>query len=435
METTFTWEIKPFTVKDVLTLIEDKQLILRPEYQRRSVWSRPAKSSLIETVIQKKPIPLFLIHKKDNGILEVIDGQQRLRSLLDFYKDDLKLINVDDEINKKLYSEFEPSLIPEYDYKNIFKNYELYFNLVENANEDEIIDMYSRVNKYTVNLNKMEMRYALNHDTNIMKFIEELSDDEYILEFFLKSGIFTQSNVDRMGDIEFFTQLLIYILENSFMNKDESITDFFSKYSDIDIESLQALKEEFLSTLAVIQKLFTGNEFSKYFDLKEKHPVEYYLKNTRFKQKNDFLSLFCTLNTLKKYTDLETIESTKLSEIRHFLIFMDFEVAPQSDIKITAEYGTKCVSQANTKSSREFRSKFILEGFNYILNNDFYDKFQYAEDRTTKVVKRLGIIENLFNDINNMYELIESKKLKSNNSSFEDLLNILWEDEDDSEGQ
>lgn len=430
MNTNFTWNIEPFDIKKVLELIEDKKLILRPEYQRRSVWSKPAKAALIETIMQKKPIPLFLIQKKSSERFEVIDGQQRLRAILDFYKDKLQLVKVDDEINGKFFSDFEDSLIPEIDYKKIFKNYQLYFNLVESANEDEIIDMYSRVNKYTVNLNKMEMRYSLSHDTEIMKFIESLAEDESNLEFFLKSGIFTQSNMARMGDIEFLTQLISYILKMEFMNKDESITDLFSEYSEISEDFKSELKNNFDSTLNIIKLLFIGEEFKNYNELDSDETVTYYLKNSRFKQKNDFLSLFCTLYTIKDSVDFTRIDAKLLAELRNFLIFMDFEVAPQSDIDITSEYGVKCVSQANTKSSREYRSKFILEGINYIFENDFYSLFSFALNPTLKEVSKLNVIENLFSNINRLYELESTALSISPKSTFKDILNILWDDED-----
>jgi len=81
MDINFEWEIKPYRIVDVISMIDSNTLILRPEYQRRSVWSKAAKSSLVETIVQRKPVPFFLIHKKPNGKLEVIDGQQRLRAM------------------------------------------------------------------------------------------------------------------------------------------------------------------------------------------------------------------------------------------------------------------------------------------------------------------------------------------------------------------
>ena len=290
--------------------------------------------------------------------------------------------------------------------------------------------MYSRVNKYTVNLNKMEMRYALNHDTNIMKFIESLTEDEQIFEFFLKSDIFSLSNVNRMGDIEFFTLLLSYILEKSFMNKDENIVEFFSKYANIDEKKLESLKKELTDTLIIIQNIFNGNEFKNYFDQDENKDPEYYIKNTRFSQKNDFLSLFCTLSNLKTSIDFQKLSEDTLSEIRNFLIFMDGQIAPQSDIKITSEYGIKCVSQANTKTSREFRSKFILEGFNYILKKDYYNLFNFSNDVTTKEVKKLDLMKRLFQEIDELYGTKTNLSLE-NNSTFKNILDFLWKDDDE----
>lgn len=46
---------------------------------------------------------------------------------------------------------------------------------------------------------------------------------------------------------------------------------------------------------------------------------------------------------------------------------MDWLIAPETEIEIFSEYAIKCVSQSNTRSSREYRSKFIAEGIGHIL--------------------------------------------------------------------
>lgn len=417
MKTEFTWEIHPYKIENVIKLIQNKKLILRPEYQRRSVWSSPAKSALIETIMQKKPIPLFLIQKKNTGILEVIDGQQRLRSILDFYLNKLKLINVDDNINGKNYSDFNPTLFSEYNYQELFNNYELYFNLIENANEDDIIDMYSRVNKYTVNLNKMEMKYALNHNSNLLKFIDNLTNNDDIMTFFLTTGIFTQSTVSRMGDIEFFILLIEYMISSEFSNKDDAINRIFEKYSSLETSKLDKLEEEFNETLKLIKAIFISDEFKVYVESKSDKSSEYFLKNTRFKQKNDFLSLFTVIFTLKDTLSVKLAENK--SEISNLLIIMDATIAPQSDIEICSLYGVKCVSQANSKTSREFRSKFILEGFEHIFQMNLYEMFNFTN------IQKLNMISQITNQINELAEL-EGENQLTNSSTFKEILDILW---------
>lgn len=422
MNSNFSWGITPYEISNVVSMINEKKLILRPEYQRRSVWSKPAKSSLIETVLQNKPIPLFLIQEKDNGLLEVIDGQQRLRALSEFYNNDFILSGVHDEIKGKSYSDLNTPLFEEFDYKNKFDKYKLYFILIKDADEDEIIDMYTRVNKYTVNLNKMELRYALNHDTDFMNLVENLSYDEDILNFFLVSKIFTQRSVERMGDIEFFTLILAFILSGQLSNKDESIKDAYSTYSEMDQELQEHVKSEFLETMYLIRYIFNGEEFKEYFEEDDIKSAEYYLRNMRFSQKNDFLSLFYVIFILRNRVLFYDLEDSKISEIRNFLIYMDSEIAPSSDLTIVSEYGVKCVSQSNSKTSREFRSKFILEGINYAIKEDNYELFNFSND------KKLDAVKSIFDETNKLYDI--GNTLTVGDSTFGDLLNIIWKNDE-----
>lgn len=78
-----------FTVSDFLDWQRQGTLKLDPPFQRRSVWKLGAKSYLVDTVIRGLPTPLLFIRSRiDTETLrpmrEVIDGQQRLRTLIGF---------------------------------------------------------------------------------------------------------------------------------------------------------------------------------------------------------------------------------------------------------------------------------------------------------------------------------------------------------------
>jgi len=79
-------EPKDWTV-DVLKQYYDRGIILaQPKYQREYVWeNKPTlKSRLIESLLLNIPIPPLYLGKLDNGKYEVIDGQQRLTTILNF---------------------------------------------------------------------------------------------------------------------------------------------------------------------------------------------------------------------------------------------------------------------------------------------------------------------------------------------------------------
>src|SRR5258705_6952521 len=77
-------------IQDILNSYGRDELDINPWYQRRAVWTVPQKSYLINTVNEKKPVPsLYIRHKIDleseKSIKEVVDGQQRIRCILEYH--------------------------------------------------------------------------------------------------------------------------------------------------------------------------------------------------------------------------------------------------------------------------------------------------------------------------------------------------------------
>ena len=90
-----------YKVSDFLSWQRSKSLVLSPSFQRRPVWLSGAKSYLIDTVVRGLPMPIiFLREQTDLQTLEptreVVDGQQRLRTLIAFVEpNSLKDFNSD----------------------------------------------------------------------------------------------------------------------------------------------------------------------------------------------------------------------------------------------------------------------------------------------------------------------------------------------------
>ncbi len=78
-----------YTVLDFLNWQREDQLNLRPYFQRGSVWTAKAKSYLIDTLLRGYPIPVIYLQNKPDqktlrNVRHVVDGQQRLRTILAF---------------------------------------------------------------------------------------------------------------------------------------------------------------------------------------------------------------------------------------------------------------------------------------------------------------------------------------------------------------
>lgn len=88
------------TTKDVALLrqlFEQDQIVLGPEFQRNSVWTRAAKAYLVDTILNDRPIPVLYFQRMTSAqtgrpSYSVIDGQQRIRAILEFLDDRFGLV-------------------------------------------------------------------------------------------------------------------------------------------------------------------------------------------------------------------------------------------------------------------------------------------------------------------------------------------------------
>lgn len=171
------WESYSHPISDIRDWDNNNRLELKPDFQRNEVWSRAAQIMLIDTIIKGIPIPKIYIKSvmhNGNTYRVVIDGQQRLTAILKFVKNKLRL-------SKPYSGEYEGSLFSDLpdEVQNEILRYKIDINEIFNPSEEEIRDLYSRVNKYTVQLNKQELRRA-DFPGRFIKLAEELSEAQFL---------------------------------------------------------------------------------------------------------------------------------------------------------------------------------------------------------------------------------------------------------------
>lgn len=69
---------------EIASLHLNKELIIQPEYQRLFRWSLQQKSHLIESILLELPVPQIFVIENQDGVLELIDGLQRISTILQF---------------------------------------------------------------------------------------------------------------------------------------------------------------------------------------------------------------------------------------------------------------------------------------------------------------------------------------------------------------
>lgn len=196
-----------YTIADFLKWHDDQELVLNPKFQRGSVWPAPARSYLIDSILRGYPIPKLLLRTtvdRDSRrtIRDVVDGQQRLRTIIDFEAGKFILGARASEFAGQRYADLDP------DIKDRFLAYKLTCEQLINASDDDVLEVFVRINSYAVPVNEPELRNA--------RFETEFSD---LTKWLAKTltpvwhlGVLSNRDRVRMMDQSFVAEVLGFFL-------------------------------------------------------------------------------------------------------------------------------------------------------------------------------------------------------------------------------
>ncbi|WP_291046520.1 DUF262 domain-containing protein [Empedobacter sp. UBA1574] len=160
------------SIDDIIRLMNRQKFIIRPQYQRNEVIDKRKASSIIESILLGIKIPPIFVYKKD-GISEVIDGQQRLLTILGFLGEDFINTNNEFESSKKDYYslnlkngilsdltslKFEDLSL---EYQEKIKNFDLWVIEIDSKYNEKFdpVDLFIRLNykPYPIKMDSFEM--------------------------------------------------------------------------------------------------------------------------------------------------------------------------------------------------------------------------------------------------------------------------------------
>lgn len=320
------FDSRTYSLNDFLEWYEKKQLILSPKFQRRSVWTENAKSYLMDTIVRGKPIPKVFIRQSINvtsrqSVREVVDGQQRLRTILSYLNDGFVINKRHNEKYGGYYFSQLDSVDSEIQ-SNIL-NYEISADLLVNMPDNEILDIFSRLNSYSVTLNEQEKINA-NH-FGPFKVLADRISHKYN-DFWLENGIINSQNILRMNDVTLVSDLIIAMCEG--IQTKKLIKTYYSKYENDFPYDEKELEEHFDKVIEVINAIFNNNikstEFRRihvfYSLFTSIYHTLFGLKNIELEQKlidvNDYPKARNTLETVENLFQLDDITQLTKEEIQ-----------------------------------------------------------------------------------------------------------------------
>lgn len=268
---------------------ELNELDVKPPFQRNPVWVTRQKSFLIDTILNGYPIPEIYMQESVNEKGEtkyiIVDGQQRIRAVLDFIYGKFAM----DAKDSPDFADMDFDDLTVEQKQTVFQH-NFVVRILPDIPDVELRAIFQRLNKNVVALNKQELRQAT-YWGSFIKTMNKISDKEIWSKF----ELFTANDIRRMLDVEYISELTIAIMHGH-QNKKQNLEKYYEIYEE-EFDQVQEINEIFDIVLGELIKILPD------------------ISSTRWSKKSDFYSLFHVLADNKDKLPLAKDERDKTREI------------------------------------------------------------------------------------------------------------------------
>ena len=275
----------PMSIGELINMYRDGELEVHPEFQRLYRWSEQQKTNFIESILLGIPIPSFFVSQRNDGIWEIVDGMQRISTILSFvgelkdeednYIDKLHLLpakyiksldNVSwDDLDKSIQIDFKREKI---DFKIIKKE----------STADTKYDLFQRLNTGGSALSDQEVRNCILIMTNknFYEWFITLSKNKY----FKETVMLSDNQYSQRYDHELITRIIVFrdgVEKFKSINKKNrtEIGQFMTEEiasvaSDFDFDK-NTFGKKFNKTFLILSKTLAEDTFRRYEQKSETH--------------------------------------------------------------------------------------------------------------------------------------------------------------------
>ena len=326
---------KGMSVQEAYRLYREGNLIVNRKYQRKLVWTTDEKEKLIDSIMSGYPIPLILLAERPDvhgyGTYEILDGVQRLTAMFDFIENRISWNNkfFDTEEFTRAKTLVKKGVITAIDRENTsfldaemcakLLDYQLAVTIYPAMKENDMIDVFGRINSQGRQLSFQERRQAgvINEfselvrkisfeirgdvSQNLLKLYEMpgISIDDYRSDmnysikaddiFWCKTGILGKNELRNGEDEEMLADILAsIILEEPFPKSRDTLDELYDENSDLHIRVMRAMNtnedeklyENVIYTISVLREVIetvddSVNGFRKIISRQHRNPVKY----------------------------------------------------------------------------------------------------------------------------------------------------------------
>lgn len=273
------------SIGELMSLYKDKEIDIHPEFQRFFRWTPLQKTKLIESILLGIPIPPIFVSQREDGVWDLIDGLQRLSTILEFAG---LLRDADDNLKPATSlsgTDYLPSLEGKY-WQNdneshnsfdlpqrlIIKRSKLGVQIIKKeSDKDTKFELFQRLNTGGTALTEQEIRNCIlvmiNKD--FYSWLGGLSKNPN----FQGTIPITEKAIDEQYDIEIALRFLVYKNINSAdFTKDvgKLLTDKVIEFASNEQFDFENEKIIFDKVFLLLNKAFGDDVFRKWDEAKNK---------------------------------------------------------------------------------------------------------------------------------------------------------------------
>jgi hypothetical protein len=345
------FDARSYSIADFLEWNTNNLLDLSPKFQRRSVWTRAAKSFLIDTILRGKPMPKVLLTQDLVGkknVRTVVDGQQRIRTILEFITGGFTVLSTHNaEHAGRTFSHLDEEV------QGAILQYEVGVDLLYNVSLEDMLDIFARINTYSVILNTQEKLNA--------KYLGVFKTSAYELGhayvgYLLEGGVLTEKGVSRMAEAQLASDLLVALIGGvqTVKNIEKYYRDY-ERYETIPEDVAKAV-ERYRATMQFIGAIYAPKD----------------LANTNWSRPHWFYTLFtCVAHSVSPLLGLEGAPQPDLTQqtLQHWrgeldqlsALYDQYTENNEEDVPASfARFINYAQRRTTDTEARKERAKFVL---------------------------------------------------------------------------
>ena len=229
------------TIGEVSNMYTSRELNILPDFQRLFRWTKERKSNFVESILIGIPVPPVFVYENENGTWELIDGLQRISTLLEFMGV-LKDVDTGETLRSQLQkTKYLPSLqnavweLKSEGEEQIDKALQLFFRrarvdfqiLKHPSDPKTKFDLFQRLNRGGAYANEQEVRtcsmvlanayftqairqFAQRNDVvSIFQITSEQKVTQRDIEYIVRMIVHTFIDYDRTFDVQEFLDVSI----------------------------------------------------------------------------------------------------------------------------------------------------------------------------------------------------------------------------------